>query len=461
MKFKIDLSLKLLLLIALFSINSCSEFVSIDVPDSQLSGELVFEDVRTAEAALVALYTKMHNSVMVSGSSNGISVLLGNYSDELTCYGTTLPELIFNQNQLLASNSTIESLWRNTYNLVYAANSIVEGVENSMSIEPADKDRLIGEALFIRVYLHFYLNQLFGEIPYVTKTDYRVNTIIGKESNAAIFQLLEADLQRAESLLMDSYTGEYRVRPNKSTVLALQARLYLYYGQWQLAKEKATTVLDNTTLYSLAEDTNAVFVRNSGSTIWQLMSSPEGKNTLEAQSFIFTIVPPPNRALQTDFIAQFEPGDLRRMNWVKEVTNGTDTFYHAFKYKLNNDTSMSMEYPIQFRIEELYLIRAEANAELNLLDLSALDLNIIRNRAGLGNTAAQTKNELITAILKERQLEFFTELGHRFFDLKRRGLLDEVLSEVKPGWNTTDTLFPLPENELLLNSNLLPQNLGY
>jgi hypothetical protein len=52
-------------------------------------------------------------------------------------------------------------------------------------------------------------------------------------------------------------------------------------------------------------------------------------------------------------------------------------------------------------------------------------------------------------------------LGHRFFDLKRLGMLDSVLTLEKPGWNTTDALFPLPESELLLNPNLLPQNDGY
>lgn len=441
--------------------SSCEEFVTVEVPDTQLSGEQVFEDVRTAEAVLVNIYTKMHNNVLVTGDVGGLSVLLGHYTDELTCYSTTLPELLFNQNELVATNATIRSLWRNTYNLIYSVNTVIAGVENSTVLAQADRNRLIGEALFIRAYLHFYLNQLFGEIPYVTSTDYRINTTIGKQTNAALFTLLEADLLRSEDLLTDNYTGQHRVRPNKSTVRALQARLYLYHQRWELAKQKATAVIDNTALYQWVNDTNSIFLRNSSGTIWQLMSAPEGKNTLEAKSFVFTLVPPPSRALNNDFMNQFEPGDLRSINWIKEVTNGSATYYHPFKYKLHLDTSTSMEYPIQFRIEEMYLIRAEANAELNLLELSAADINKIRNRAGLADTPAQTQAELLTVVLKERQLEFFCELGHRFFDLKRRGLLDAVLSGVKPGWNTTDAVFPLPEDELLLNTNLLPQNDGY
>ncbi len=63
--------------------------------------------------------------------------------------------------------------------------------------------------------------------------------------------------------------------------------------------------------------------------------------------------------------------------------------------------------------------------------------------------------------MQERRVEFFTEGGHRFFDLKRAQQLDNALSSLKPGWNSTDALLPLPESELLLNPNLLPQNPGY
>jgi len=451
----------LLLAGAAMAFCSCEEFVTVEVPDSQLSGELVFEDARTAEAVLVSIYTKMHNGVLVSGDVNGLSVLLGNYTDELTCYATNLPELAFYQNDVLATNPTVLSLWRNTYSLIYTANTVIEGVENSGSLEQADRNRLKGEALFVRAYLHFYLSQLFGEIPYVTDTDYRVNATIGKQAAAALAALLEADLLAAESLLADNYIGQHRVRPNKGAVSALLARFYLYSGQWEKAKLKAGEVISNVALYNLMADLNAVFLRRSTGTIWQLMAAPEGKNTLDAKSFIFTSVPPPSRALNEALVAAFEPSDLRKANWVKAVTNGTGTSHHAFKYKLNNDSSTSMEYSIQLRLEEMYLIRAEANAELNLLDLGAADLNAIRNRAGLEDTAAATKEELLAAILKERGFEFFTELGHRFFDLKRTGLLDSVLSGVKPNWKSTSELLPLPENELLLNPSLLPQNEGY
>ena len=89
------------------------------------------------------------------------------------------------------------------------------------------------------------------------------------------------------------------------------------------------------------------------------------------------------------------------------------------------------------------------------------DLDAIRTLAGLPNTTAVTQQELLDAILQERRVELFTEGGHGFFDLKRAQQLDAALDAIKPGWNSTDALLPLPEAELLLNPNLLPQNPGY
>lgn len=124
-------------------------------------------------------------------------------------------------------------------------------------------------------------------------------------------------------------------------------------------------------------------------------------------------------------------------------------------------TSASVEYSIQFRLAEQYLIRAEARAYQGDLIGAKEDLNKIRRNADLNDTNALSQQEIITAVKKERRFELFTESGHRFFDLKRNGDLDTVLTGVKFGWNSTDRLLPIPESELTLNPNIQPQNPGY
>ncbi len=95
------------------------------------------------------------------------------------------------------------------------------------------------------------------------------------------------------------------------------------------------------------------------------------------------------------------------------------------------------------RLAEQYLIRAEARAQQNNLSGAQDDLNTIRARAGLDNTAANTQTSLLAAVMHERQVEFFCEGGQRWFDLTRTGQANAVLSIEKPGFKPTDILFPI------------------
>ena len=441
--------------------SSCENFVDVGVPDSQLTGETVFGDANTAKAALLQIYRRLNNDVLISGSQNGLSLLLGYYADELTYYpGQALPEEKFFQNNLLPSNETIATVWNDSYNLIYSANSILEGVTNSSGISEQDKNQLNGEALFIRAYIHFYLLNLYGSVPYVTTTDYRTNTTIGKMDEQTMYPLLIADLEQAKTLLPDAYAGADRVRPNRSVVSAMLARVYLYNHNWEAAETEANLVIGNTALYSLVNNLDNVFLKNSPGILWQTMSQTAGTNTQEAQLYIFTSGPPPARALSNELISSFESGDQRKEHWVGSVSDGSDTWYYAYKYKQNSNTGTSVEYSILFRLEELYLIRSEARARLGNITGSREDLNKIRNRAGLADTPADTEEELLNAILQERRVELFLEHGHRWFDLKRTNRTDAVLA-TKPGWDSYDILWPLPERQLLLNPNLRPQNQGY
>ena len=191
------------------------------------------------------------------------------------------------------------------------------------------------------------------------------------------------------------------------------------------------------------------------------MPNTSDSNTAEGSLYIFTSGPPPVVGLKPSFVNAFEAGDQRKTHWITEVNDGVSTWYHASKYKQQSTTPSSVEYSIVFRLAEQYLIRAEARTYQDDLIGAKEDLNLIRTTAGLTNTTAVTAEEIKTDILNQRRFELFTEFGQRFFDLKRTGKLDETLSASKTGWNTTDSLWPLPALELNSNPNLNPQNPGY
>jgi hypothetical protein len=449
-----------LMLFILLPVTGCDNFVEVEVPGSQLTGNVVFEDRTTANAAMVSIYSKLRDSGLLTGNATGTSVSMGLYADDLEYYGTNDENISFLFNaSLLSTTNVVSQLWNDSYHQIYCTNAVIEGCTNSNALSTIDKNQFIGEATFVRALVHFYLMQVYGDVPYITSTDYEQNRLKARMPVAEVYDQIIADLEQSISLLPEAYISSDRVRPNRSTAYALLARVYLYKGDWAAASNAASAVLNNTD-YVWETDIDKIFLKDCSSTIWQFSPKQEGNNTDEASVFVFQSGPPPFVGLRADLVASFENNDLRKTHWIAEVTDGVNMWYHANKYKQNGNTGASVEYSIEFRLAEQYLIRAEARARQGELSNAKDDLNIVRHLAGLSDTTALTGAEIVTAVLQERQWEFFTEYGHRFFDLKRTGTLNSVLPTVKSGWNSTDSLWPIPETELLANPNMT-QNPGY
>ncbi|WP_347052263.1 RagB/SusD family nutrient uptake outer membrane protein [Flavobacterium olei] len=439
---------------------SCSNFTDIDLPVSQLSSDAVFENKGAADAAMTDIYSKIREKGLLTGSRTGLSGQLGLYSDELQYYGLSgTSQSNFYSNTLFASGSEISELWNSSYNQVYAANAVLEGVARS-SFSASEKGQLKGEALFVRGLVCFYLSNTFGAVPFLTSTDYKLNGTASAIPEKQAYILIKKDLEEASELLPADYIGTERVRPNKFAALALLARVCLYMELWEEASNNASAVINQTGLYKWPLSNEGVFLKESTSTIWQLMPSKAGSNTYEGNIFIFLQGPPPNNAITADLVNAFSNIDLRKKNWLKAVANSTKVWFHAYKYKQRSSTPTSLEYSIVLRLAEQYLIRSESRAHFGDLIGAKEDLNKVRTLAGLSDTSAQTSQQIVDAVLQERRLELFTEFGHRFFDLKRTSRLDSELPPIKPQWKSKCRVLPIPQSELLLNPNLT-QNAEY
>ncbi|WP_111309838.1 RagB/SusD family nutrient uptake outer membrane protein [Confluentibacter sediminis] len=444
----------------IIGLNSCSDFVEVEPPKNLLISETVFSDPATVESALANIFYKIREQGSMLSGRSGLTTLMGIYSDELDYYGfDTNNSELFHHN-VTASNAVLLSWWNRAYNLIYAANDIITGVEISNELSAENKARYKGQALFIRAYIHSLLASLYGNIPYITSTNYLENNSVNRLSVAEVYKYIISDLTTAVDLLENvNITGE-RVLPSQDVALALLSRIYLYVENWEMAESMATQLIGK---YNLESNISKVFLKESPETIWQLKPGDSPKNTHEANQFIIQVVPGQQFALTDSLLNAFEPGDLRFSNWIDSATSidGTITLKYAYKYKAYITESQSLEYSIVFRLAEQYLIRAEARVHLEDLSGAQKDLNMIRNRAGLSNTTANSMNNLLKAIFQERRVELFAEHSQRWFDLKRSGNAGPILSLMKPNWQETDVLLPIPESELVINPNLLPQNLGY
>lgn len=446
--------------------NACNKIIEVQPPISELIQSTVFKNSSTANAAALGIYNKMAFSGFASGNTGSFTYLGGLSSDELRLYSTALLQKEFFDNNLTPINSNLATLWQDPYSYIFAANQLIEGINGSSYLEKALKDQLTGEAKFVRAFCHFYLVNLFGDIPYVTTIDYNENIVAKREPQSEVYQKIIEDLKASQFLLSNDYSfanGE-RVRPNKWAATALLARVYLYIKDYVNAEIQSTMVIDNTPTFSLASNLNDAFLKNSSEAIWQLMPLGLIQNTLEGNTFILT-GRPSRAAISSSLLDAFENNDKRRSSWIGSITSSGTTYYYPYKYKIRtggtSNGGVFNEYSMVLRLAEQYLIRAESRAQQDKIIDALDDLNAIRNRAGLPDNTSTDRESLLLSIEHERQVELFTEWGHRWLDLKRLKKADDILPIIKgSNWQSADSLYPIPQIQMQNAPNFF-QNSGY
>jgi len=449
-----------------------------------VNGANVYAIDATATAVLTGIYTNMSKAGFNFTGNSSISMYLGLSADEFTLFSgvpSSDAKYYYYTNALYANaaNSAGTDFWTPLYQYIFICNAAIEGLNGSTSLTPAVKQQLLGEASFMRAFFYFYLVNLFGDVPLFTTTNYKLNATLARTPKAQVYQQIIADLKAAQGLLNNNYVDgsaiamtPERTRPNRWAATALLARTYLYTGDWADAIAQANSIISNSALFNLTI-LNNVFLANSNEAIWQLQPVSSQHNTEDAWVFIIPSAGPDASNypvyLSPQLLRSFEPLDQRRAKWVDSVVDSAlvirDTFYFPYKYKSATVNAPLTEYLMVLRVAEQYLIRAEAEAQQGNIGAAQTDLNFIRNRAGLGSTGANDKTSLLNAILHERQVEFFTEWGHRWLDLKRTNNVDAVMSKVCPQknksqWHSYQQLYPLPFADINEDINLV-QNAGY
>ncbi len=478
-----------LLLFMVINWEGCKKLVTVDPPVTGVNSQNVYNTDATAVAALTGIYANMVvSSNSLAAGAQSISTFCGLSADEFTLYSgvsATSNSSLYYKNQLAVNSSPSAGgeFWGGIYGTpLYSCNAAIEGLNASTTLTPAVKQQLLGEAKFMRAFFYFYLANLYGDVPLVISSNYATNASLPRTPKAQVYAQIIQDLKDAQGLLADGYIkadgqslyangSEQRLRPCKSAATALLARVYLYTGSnYADAITQASAVISNSSYYSLPA-LNSVFLANSKEAIWQLQPVVTGHNTEDGWLYVLPSTGPSTSYpvyLSPQLLGSFEAGDLRKVNgnWVNTVTSGGVTYYYPYKYKSATLNAAVTEYTMVLRLGEQYLIRAEAEAQLNQLSASILDLNVIRTRAGLPGTTATTQAALLTAIQHERQVELFSEWGHRWLDLKRTGTVDAVMGAVtlakgnSSGWNTQQQLYPLPLGDIQKDPALV-QNPGY
>ncbi len=479
---------KPLLIITLVSLliigmTRCSKLVQVDPPITSTNGDNVFKEDASAIAVLTGIYTNMSTSSVASttGMLTNVCFTTGLAGDELKPYDLSDQTIVPYYNNNI---QTTDVTWSNVYNMIFISNSAIEQLTNKeVTLTPAVRNQILGEAKFIRALCYFYLVNLYGDIPLAISTNYQVNRLLPRAKASIIYQQIIADLKDAQILLSSDYLDKSllsitteRVRPTKWAASALLARTYLYIGDYVDAESQATSLISNSSMYALV-DLNSTFLMNNREAIWQLQPvGVEDNNTANTQEGqLFDLLPLPGNYrvyLNETLVNSFDMRDQRRSHWIDSIIDNGITLYFPYKYKVGYEALPTTEYSTVMRLGEQYLIRAEARIHQGRIDEGIADLNILRTRAtDLSVPSADQLNQIelglskdnaLLAVERERKLELFTEWGHRWMDLKRTNRIDDVLTSEKPGYQSTDKLFPLPQLDIIQNPSLIGhQNPGY
>lgn len=457
-----------LFLVFLASFYSCEELVEIDSPTDKLVREEVFHNNQTAISAMDGIYNELFQADFSSGSRSSVTVLAGLSSGNVQNLNSSNVDMMqFEQHEIDPTNLGNLQLWSSAYNIIYLCNSLIEGLGNSTSIDVDLQQQLEGEVRFVRAFSYFQLVNLYGAVPLVLTTDYRENALKSRTEVDEIYNLIENDLIISSEILSSSYRNNERTSVNQFVANALLARVYLYQEDWHKAEDHSSKVINETAIYELLDNLDDVFLANSQEAIWQI--SPIGgggiaSNTNDGSMFIidpfFSFFA--TLKLNEAIVPEFSETDIRLQKWVG-YNSSKDAFF-SHKYKIDASSEFPIrEYSMVLRLAEQYLIRAEARAKLGNTTDAIDDLDVIRKRAGLSALSEISPNiteeDLLEEIFLQRRLELFTEWGHRWFDLKRTGRIENVFGN-SPTWQNTDKLYPIPAEELSKNANLI-QNDGY
>lgn len=471
-----------------FLVSSCAKWLVIDEPKDSVAQVKMFASEKQAENALAGLYNYLihgHSGTTITSNvfSAGLVTIAGaNSSYELipTFLSVNGMPTLWKLNKENAS-----ALWESAYQAIYLANATIEGIQKSESVELRDsvKRQYIAEAKFWRAFSHLYLLQFFGDIPLVLTSDFNDTRKYGRTKIDQVYRHILNDLEDAEIDLPRTFSAGsgQRVRVNAWAAIALQARVYLYLKDYKNATSKATEVIGETQLFTLT-GLSDVFLANSTEAILQLLPTNMYSDLLNATPEGYTFLPSPintgntHYRLSDDLLAVFEPNDQRMIAWIG-TTDRTSAQLSAptpvhfpYKYKQGVHNGLigapSPEYYMVLRLAEMYIIRAEASLgdPSGDLFLARTDLNKIRSRAGLADLPIDLDREgLIDALWLERRTEFFAEWGHYWIDIRRSGQASTIISQQSvnyPWLGDWQLLYPIPENEIHNNKNLI-QNEGY
>lgn len=435
-------------------------FMSCEVLDVDPQHSIPADDAIKNRNDVLRAITGCYDAFQAAGYYGRNYVVVGDLpADNLTWTGTTAGYNQMDNNSILSDNVIVEGIWSSIYTALNRINNVIDRIPHVDDLTDAQASEFLGELYFLRALAHFDLVRLYGGIPLrtgpVTPEESSLN--VGRSSVEAVYQQIFADLEFAESRITASIV---RGKASLAAVHALKARASLYFYNYSqtgsyldTAIQASTAVINNYGL-SLEDDFAYLFSgSNNSESVFEIEFNEQDRNRMGEYFFPTDLSGRYEFAPTENFVDAFSTADQRLEASI--AFSGTEPY--SIKY---NDIETGTDNIYVFRLAEMHLIRAEANALKGAPAEDILtDLNAVRERAGLLPATSTNLDVLLADIEDQRRKEFAFE-GHRWFDLVRTQRAVDVLEGVE---HINQTLFPIPLNEILANDAIdnNDQNPGY
>ncbi|HEX6426956.1 MAG TPA: RagB/SusD family nutrient uptake outer membrane protein [Niastella sp.] len=464
-----------LLAMALFAM-ACKKSFLEEEPKGNIALENFYktsEDLGLAEAALALQFNGAFNSVVgvYYGADDITSKRAGNKID-FSDFD------VFNAN---ASNGRMSAWWNYFYATIKSANSLIQNYTKATSATEEQRNNAAGYAYFMRAISYFFLTRTWGEVPMPTEAAPEANRPNATVSE--IYNLIIGDLQKAETMLPDHWSGKANqngidILATKGSAKALLANVYLTMAGWplkqtdkySLAAAKSKEVIDGKAIwgYDLMEyisdvwkiknkyNKEAVFAcyyNNDIPTFSWENGNMMGPNAFSPDyeeggwddgygeiSFYnkFPAGPRKNATYQTAYFVKND--STKVVTWQNTLQKHPyflkyrdDDSYDWSTHKANDwwgsATSFIIRYP------EVLLTYAEAKAMSSGVDATAYNaINQVRQRAGLpALPTGLSQTAFRDSVIAERGWEFAAECGIRWFDLVRTESVQKANSSRNAG----------------------------
>lgn len=442
----------IIILLSIFLFGSCDLLEP--EPVNLIIDDLVLNEPGDVNAVEIGLYNAFRG--MASPK-----VIAGDFTADMIIHNGTFTQFReFGNKEITSANGAAGALWGSIYRTIYISNFILENLPEVVGVSQLVRDNLMATAHFMRGYAYFVGAYTYGGIPLVTNTSLDENANIPRADMDDVLDQALEDLNTAAELIPVFDTNPAFV--SIWAVYATLARFHLYSENWDQAIDFATDVIESEEFLLSQEFTDIVlddFPTGSILEVGYTLNDDPGTSTYGLNNLFEARreVIPSNQAVFS--LTSDESGDRRfTMFFNPEELGGIDNGWTVAKYGTADEDNNNI---IIFRIAEMYLIRAEANVQLNNLEEAEDDINLLRERANAPLVEFINRTQALQLIENERLYELAYE-GHRWYDLVRTGRIDDVMNAFSANWRSAFEKWPIPIGEIQNNPALQgDQNEGY